>query len=114
MQRAGELCHRIIIQKYLNAGRDGDGNPIPSTWVEHKKLWAKVTWLSVKDTLVAQANESQVVARCKLRKRDDIDTAMRVIYDGQVYAIDGPPMPDAENGKIYMTLMLSSGVEKFK
>ena len=113
-QRAGELCHRIIIEKLSLESRDEDGNFLPSTWVEHKKLWAKVTWSSVKDVLTAKASNSETIARCKLRKRDDIDTARRVIYDGTIYAIDGPPLPDAENGKIYMTLMLSNGVEQFK
>lgn len=114
MDLAQQLCHRVTIEKYVSGGRDKDGNDLPVTWVEYKKLWAKVTWLSVKDILVAQANDSETMARCKLRLCDDIDTTMRVIYNGQVYAIDGPPMPDNENGQIYMTLMLSSGVEKFK
>jgi hypothetical protein len=37
---------------------------------------------------------------------------MRVVYDGKIYSITGEPLPDAENGKIYCTLMLSHGVEK--
>lgn len=113
-QRAGELCHRITIEKLSLESRDEDGNFLPSAWVEYKKLWAKVTWSSVKDILTAQASNSETIARCKLRKRNDITTGMRVIYDGIIYAIDGPPLPDAENGKIYMTLMLSNGVEQFK
>lgn len=113
-QRAGELCHRITIEILNAESRDEDGNFLPSSWVVHKKLWAKITWLSVKDILTAQANNSETVARCKLRKRDDITTDMRVLYYGQIYAIDGPPLPDSENGKIYMTLMLSSGKESQK
>ena len=108
---AGELCHRIRIEKKTQV-RDEDGNFLEPTWQTHSALWAKVTWLSVKDTLTAQANNSEVVARCKMRKRNDIDTTMRVVYDSKIYSITGEPMPDAENGKIYMTLMLSSGVEK--
>lgn len=109
--RSGPLRHRITIEKFIPENRDEDGNFLPSAWVEHKKLWAKITWLSVKDVLVAQASSSETIARCQLRKRDDIETTMRVIYDGQTYAIDGPPLPDAENGKTYMTLMVSSGIE---
>ncbi|NHB57022.1 phage head closure protein [Acinetobacter sp. 194] len=109
--RAGELCHRIRIEKKTQ-DRDEDGNFLEPSWQIHTSLWARVTWLSVKDTLTAQANNSEVVARCKLRKRNDIDTTMRVVYDGKIYSITGEPLPDAENGKIYMTLILSCGVEK--
>ena len=108
---AGELCHRIRIEKETSP-RDDDGNILDPVWTTHATLWAKVTWLSVKDTLVAQANNSEIVARCKIRKRSDIDKTMRVVYDGKIYSITGEPLPDAENGKIYCTLMLSHGVEK--
>ena len=106
-QRAGELCHRIIIEKLSLESRDEDGNFLPSTWVEHKKLWAKVTWSSVKDVLTAKASNSETIARCKLRKRDDIDSSMRVLFGEQTFQIVSPPKPDNENGRIYMTLELS-------
>ena len=109
MQRAGELCHRIRIEKKTQ-DRDEDGNFLEPSWELHKTLWAKVTWLSAKDLLTAQASNSEMIARCKIRKRDDIDTTMRVVYDGKIYSITGEPMPDAENGKIYVTLMLSAGI----
>lgn len=108
---AGELCHRIRIEKKTQ-DRDENGNFLDPSWQLHKTLWAKVTWLSVKDKLTAEANNSEVLARCKLRKRNDIDTTMRLVYDNKIYSITGEPMPDAENGKIYMTLMLSAGIEK--
>lgn len=108
---AGELCHRIRIEKKIQ-GRDENGNFLEPSWQLHKTLWAKITWLSVKDTLTAQANNSEVVARCKIRKRNDIDTTMRLVYDSKIYSITGEPLPDAENGKIYMTLMLSAGIEQ--
>lgn len=110
-QRASELCHRIRIEKETSS-RDDNGNILDPVWTIHATIWAKVTWLSVKDMLVAQANNSEIVARCKIRKRSDIDTTMRVVYDGKIYSINGEPLPDAENGKIYCTLMLSHGVEK--
>ncbi len=45
--------------------------------------------------------------RVKLRIRKDIDTGMRVLFDGQTFQIVSPPKPDNENGRIYMTLELS-------
>lgn len=74
---------------------------------EFKKLWGKLDFLSVKDSINAKAAGSETTARLKLRKRKDIDTGMRVLFDGQTFQIVSPPKPDNENGRIYMTLELS-------
>ena len=104
-QRAGELCHRVTIQ-HKTIVYD-EYNYETEAWSEYKKLWSKVTFLSVKDGLTAKAAGSETTARLKLRKRDDIDSGMRVLFDGQTFQIVSPPKPDNENGRIYMTLELS-------
>lgn len=102
---AGELCYRITIQ-HKTATYD-EYNYETEAWTEFKKLWGKIDFLSVKDSLTAKAAGSETSARLKLRKRDDIHTGMRVLYDGQTFQIVSPPKPDNENGRIYMTLELS-------
>jgi SPP1 family predicted phage head-tail adaptor len=104
-QRAGELCHRVTIQ-HKTATYD-EYNYETEAWTEYKKLWSKLEFLSVKDSLNAKAAGSETTARLKLRKRDDIDSSMRVLFDGQTFQIISPPKPDNENGRIYMTLELS-------
>lgn len=104
-QRAGELCHRVTIQ-YKTTVYD-EYNYETEAWTELKKLWGKISFLSVKDSLTAKAAGSETTARLKLRKRSDIDTGMRVLFDGQTFQIVSPPKPDNENGRIYMTLELS-------
>lgn len=104
-QRAGELCHRVTIQKH-EVTYD-EYNYETEAWAEFKKLWGKISFLSVKDSLNAKAAGSETTARLKLRKRDDIDSSMRVLFDGQTFQIVSPPKPDNENGRIYMTLELS-------
>jgi SPP1 family predicted phage head-tail adaptor len=104
-QRAGELCHRVTIQHKTTVY--DEYNYETEAWTEFKKLWSKVTFLSVKDGLTAKAAGSETTARLKLRKRDDIDSSMRVLFDGQTFQIVSPPKPDNENGRIYMTLELS-------
>ena len=106
-QRAGELCHRIKVQK-LTSGRDEDGYPIPEQWVDYMPLWAKVTHLSGKDLIAAQASNSKVVARLKIRYREDIDTTMRVIYKGKTYAIDSQALEDTNTGYESVTFLLST------
>lgn len=104
-QRAGELCHRVTIQHKTTVY--DEYNYETEAWTEYKKLWSKVTFLSVKDGLTAKAAGSETTARLKLRKRKDVDTGMRVLFDGQTFQIVSPPKPDNENGRIYMTLELS-------
>lgn len=102
---AGELRHRVTIQ-YKTTVYD-EYNYETEDWTEFKKLWGKLDFLSVKDSINAKAAGSETTARLKLRKRKDIDTGMRVLFDGQTFQIVSPPKPDNENGRIYMTLELS-------
>lgn len=104
-QRAGELCHRVTIQKH-EVTYD-EYNYETEAWTGFKKLWGKLDFLSVKDSINAKAAGSETTARLKLRKRKDIDSGMRVLFDGQTFQIVSPPKPDNENGRIYMTLELS-------
>ena len=104
-QRAGELCHRVTIQHKTTVY--DEYNYETEAWAEYKKLWGKISFLSVKDSISAKAAGSETTARLKLRKRDDIDSSMRVLFDDQTFQIVSPPKPDNENGRIYMTLELS-------
>lgn len=103
--RASELCHRVTIQHKTTTY--DEYNYETEAWAEFKKLWGKIDFLSVKDSLTAKAAGSETTARLKLRKRKDIDSSMRVLFDGQTFQIVSPPKPDNENGRIYMTLELS-------
>ena len=111
---AGDLRHRVTIQAYADGGRDEDGFPTPSTWTDYVQLWAKITPLSSRDLIAAQAAQSEVVARMVIRHRTDITTDMRVIYRGKIYAIASPGLDDNESGLVYTTFNLSGGVERFK
>lgn len=102
---AGELRHRVTIQHFIEQ-RDEYNNLLDKAWVEYKKLWAKVEFLSVKDTLTAKVAGSETTARLKIRKRTDITTEMRVLWKGQTFQIVSPPKPDNENGEIYVTFEL--------
>ena len=104
-QRAGELCHRVTIQHKTTTY--DEYNYETEAWAEFKKLWSKLEFLSVKDSINAKAAGSETTARLKLRKRDGIDSSMRILFDGQTFQIVSPPKPDNENGRIYMTLELS-------
>ncbi len=111
---APELRNRVIIQAYTEAGRDDDGFPIEGGWSEFKKLWAKVTPLSAKDLIAAQADQSEVVARMKIRYREDITTKMQVIWKGRIFSIKSQALDDSEDSYTYCTFLLGQGLEKPK
>lgn len=111
---APELRNRVIIQAYTEPGRDEDGFPIEGGWSEYKKLWAKVTPLSAKDLIAAQADQSEVVARMKIRYREDITTKMQVIWKGRIFSIQSQALDDNETGNIHCTFLLGQGLEKPK
>ena len=113
---AGELRHRVTIQSYVKAGRDDDGYELPSGWIFYKKAWAKITPLSTKDLLSAQAADSEITARMKVRYSTglNIDTTMRVVWKGRLYAIDSQGLDDSDSGLEYTTFTLSGGIEQFK
>jgi len=103
---ARELRHRVTVQEYTES-RDQFNNSTGKAWVTYKTLWGKLSGFSGKDLIAAKAAGSEVIARLKLRKREDITTEMRVQFKGKIYQITSPPMPDDVDGNTYMTLMLS-------
>lgn len=101
---ASKLRHRIKFLKKTVIRPIGD-SPRES-WEPTLTLSASFEPLSVKDVINAKAAESQVIARCTIRYRRDIDSTMRILHRSRMYEIDGDPLPDANSGLEYMTLML--------
>lgn len=105
--RASKLRQRITVYKQTS-GRSPTGAVSTLTWTPWRTLWASIEPLSVKDVLTAQASGSHITARCILRYRNDINSTMQISHNGLRYDIDGDPLPDANSGLEYMTLMLKA------
>lgn len=105
--RASKLRQRITVYKQTS-GRSPTGAVSTPTWTPWRTLWASIEPLSVKDVLTAQASGSHITARCILRYRNDINSTMQISHNGLRYDIDGDPLPDADSGREYMTLMLKA------
>lgn len=105
--RAGKLRNRIVVHKATTTPSPMGGSG-SKTWTPWRTLWASFEPLSVKDVLNAQAADSETRARCIIRYRTDINSAMRVEHRDKMYVIDGDPLPDANSGLEYITLMLKS------
>ena len=106
--QAGKLRHRIALQKPVNI-QDPESGEVTPTWEEVAIIWAEVVPLSVKEFIAAQAGQSEVTARIKIRRRTDVTAKHRIIYRGQIYNIEGV-LPDPESGIEYLTLPCSQGV----
>ncbi|HDS1781161.1 TPA: phage head closure protein [Pseudomonas putida] len=109
--KAGDLRHRIELQHKVTT-RDPQtlefGEP---EWQLFAKLWAKVTPLSARDLIAAQAAHSEATARVVIRYRSGVLPTMRIVYRDELYSIEGPPLEDPESGRDYLTILVSKGVK---
>ena len=109
---AGKLTHRITIQHEIEGDQDQVTGYVPIIWTEFTKVWGKLEALSTKDQLQAQAINSTMTARCRIRyssTASQIDSTMRVLFRGKYWKIDGDPISDNQSGLEWLTLNLSEG-----
>ena len=102
----GKLRHRLILLT-LTETQDATTGEITETWAEYDTVWGSFQPYSTKDILLARSAQEQSSARAVIRYREEVTSDMRVSFRDRVYKIDGPPLPDLESGKEYMTLMLA-------
>lgn len=106
--RIGQLRHRVTIQRPGSTQDPNTGQMVPG-WADVATVWASIEPLSAREFIAAQAGQSEVTARIKMRARDDIDAAMRIIHRDQVYNIHGV-LPDPRSGRHWITLPVSGGL----
>ena len=100
-----KLRHRVKLHRKTSS-RSPTGAVKVAQWEHVLTLWAVFTPLSVKDVIIAQAAQTNITARAKIRYRNDVDSAMRLEHAGRTYEIVGEPLADNGSGREYMTLML--------
>lgn len=100
-----KLRHRVKLHRKISS-RSPTGAVRTAQWEHVLTLWAEVTPLSVKDVINAQAVQTNITARAKIRYRTDVDSAMRLEHAGRMYEIVGEPLADNGSGREYLTLML--------
>ncbi|AYN09529.1 phage head closure protein [Pseudomonas putida] len=109
--RLGRLNHLITIEHKVTP-RDPVtlefGEP---EWQKFAKVYAEVSPLSTRDLIAAQAAQSEATARMVIRYRPGVLSTMRILYRGELYSIEGPPLEDAKSGLEYLTIMVSKGVK---
>lgn len=110
--QAGKLRHRIDIEEFTQVRDPDTGEFAEPAWVaKWPKCPARVEPLSARDLVAAKAAQSEATARMVIRYRPGVLPTMRIIYRGQVYSIEGPPLEDDKSGQEYLTILVSKGVK---
>lgn len=109
--RAGRLRHRIKIEEFL-IEQDSDGARVEE-WVPVFAGYvpAEITPSSGREFLAAQALQSKVNTRIKIRHTPGVTAAMRAVHRSTIYNIEAV-LPDADSGIRYLTLLCSTGANE--
>lgn len=108
---AGRLRQRIAIQQKIEE-RDSNGAVIESwqTITGLESVPAELAPLSTREFIAAQAQQSEVRGRIRIRYRTDLTATMRALHRGLVYQFAGTPFQDAEAGMVWLTIPVQEGV----
>ncbi|MCE0881056.1 phage head closure protein [Pseudomonas putida] len=109
--KAGDLRHRIELQHKVTPRDPATLEFGEPEWQLFAKVWAKVTPLSARDMIAAQAAQSEATARIVIRYRSGVLPTMRIVHRDELYSIEGPPLEDPESGLEYLTILVSKGVK---
>ncbi|HQQ71754.1 MAG TPA: phage head closure protein [Alicycliphilus sp.] len=83
--KAGRLDQRVSIEQLVTIG-DSWGGTVEA-WAPLVTAWAAVEPLVGREYLAAQAAQSEVTAKIRMRYRPGITAQDRVIHDGKTYDI---------------------------
>lgn len=84
--RAGELRHRITIQRATET-QDAFG-AVVQTWSTFATLWAGVEALSGREFFAAQQVNAQVSHRIRIRYLSGVTPKMRVVFGSRTFNIE--------------------------
>lgn len=106
MRRAGKYRHRIALQAFTVV-RDTLGGD-QEEWLDwHKDVPAEVVPLSGREFTAASAEHGEVTARIEIPYLPGVVNTMRVLFDGEVYAVRAV-LPDS-TARQHITLMVDAG-----
>lgn len=104
--KAGALNRRVQIQAN-QSGLDEYGEPLPATWTTIASPWASVKILSGLQTIKEGVDVSVLKASIRIRYREGVTAAMRVVYQGRVFDVRAV-LPDIARRE-YLDLVCESG-----
>lgn len=108
--KSGDLRQRIAFQRPGLLQDPASGEMVPGWQTVWENVPASVEPLSARDLIAAQAAQSQASGRILIRYRPGVLATMRIVHRGEVYEIQGQPMPDPVSGLEYLTILVAKGV----
>ncbi len=84
--RAGELRHRVTIQKEQGTTRNSKGELVPN-WVDIVTVWAAVEPLKGREYFDAEQVQAEVTTRIRMRYHAGVTPEMRIIYGTKEFDI---------------------------
>ena len=88
-KQARDLNHLIVIEKKEHV-KDAIGGENDDVWTEFAKAYAKITPLSGKEFLSANATQNAVTHRIIIRFISGVKAEMRVLHNGRYFNIIAP------------------------
>ncbi len=107
--KIGRMRERITFQQSVKTP-DGIGG-FSTTWqniASRPTIFAKVQPLNAREQLQAQQIQSPISHKITIRYRKDLNTSMRILWDGQPLNIHGITNPDEK--KRYTEIQVEQGV----
>lgn len=92
--KAGQLDQRVTVERFTST-TDAWGTPIES-WAPLFTCWAAVEPLAGREYIAAQAAQSEVTAKIRIRWRPDVDSQVRVVHRGKTYDVESVIDPRSE------------------
>ncbi len=107
--QAGRLDQRVTIERF-DSVRDSNGDVIqnPNTgevsyaWVPVATVWAAVEPLNGREFIAAQAVQSEVTTRIRVRYRLNFEPADRINHEGTLYDIQSIINPRSGNRELVL------------
>lgn len=103
------LPHRIRLEQPVRAQDHITGEIVTEWQVYKESVAAKVTPISGREFMAAQAEQTEVVARIQVNYDPNITPTMRAWFRDKVYVLHGA-LPDNITGLKWLTLPVSEGV----
>lgn len=105
---AGRLNKRITIQR-RTPSRAPSGQPVDK-WTDHKTLWAEVVCTDSRTATADGVVQHEGLYRFYIRWTSGITAEMRILWDGRIFELTGPPA-DWKSNRIGLTLLARELVE---
>ena len=107
--KAGILRDRITIQRSISSQDEQTGEEYKAWEDAFVKVPAEIAYLSGRDFIAAQADQSEITAHITIRYIRNVNKAMRILFEDKVFNIQAI-LPDKETGRTYQTVLVSEGV----